>query len=203
MQIAEQIRSRRTEMGLSQDGLAEAIYVSRQTISNWETGKTYPDLESLLRMSELFGVTADELLRGDAAVLERVMAEDARRMEWLTWGACIASVFAVAAFVGLSAAWVEPSGIGGLTRGTIAGVAVFVPLYAVGMGCAVAIERIKLRHDLVTYREIVAFAQGRSLEEVRRERGLRRHPALGAVAKFTVSAAAGAFVGLAFWRLFG
>ena len=43
MELASQIRAHRTERGLSQDELAEAIYVSRQTVSNWETDKTYPD----------------------------------------------------------------------------------------------------------------------------------------------------------------
>ena len=48
MDISNQIKKRRTDMGLSQEELAERIYVSRQTISNWETDKTYPDIQSLL-----------------------------------------------------------------------------------------------------------------------------------------------------------
>lgn len=54
MDISNQIKKRRTDMGLSQEELAERIYVSRQTISNWETDKTYPDIQSLLLLSILF-----------------------------------------------------------------------------------------------------------------------------------------------------
>lgn len=62
-------------MNLSQDDLAEIVYVSRQTISNWETGKSYPDLKSLLLMSDYFDVSLDELVKGDLQMMkERVDA---------------------------------------------------------------------------------------------------------------------------------
>ena len=54
MKIGKQIRKYRTEMELSQDELAEKIFVSRQTISNWENNKNYPDVKSLLLLSSLF-----------------------------------------------------------------------------------------------------------------------------------------------------
>ena len=57
MEIGEQIKKYRTEMGLSQDRLAEKIFVSRQTISNWENNKNYPDVKSLLLLSCLFNVS--------------------------------------------------------------------------------------------------------------------------------------------------
>lgn len=47
-------------MQFSQEELAEKIYVSRQTISNWETAKNYPDIHSLLRLSSLFNVSLDQ-----------------------------------------------------------------------------------------------------------------------------------------------
>ena len=48
MELNEQIKKYRTEMNISQEELAEKIYVTRQSISNWENGKTYPDIHSLL-----------------------------------------------------------------------------------------------------------------------------------------------------------
>ena len=48
MELAGQIKKHRQALGISQEALAEKIYVSRQTISNWETGRTYPDVQSLL-----------------------------------------------------------------------------------------------------------------------------------------------------------
>nr|WP_210729472.1 helix-turn-helix transcriptional regulator [Streptococcus ovuberis] len=55
----------RKERGLSQEDLAEKLYVSRQTISNWERGKTYPDINSLLLMATYFDVSLDNLIKGD------------------------------------------------------------------------------------------------------------------------------------------
>ena len=66
MEVKEQIRAYRSSLGLSQEELAEAVYVTRQTISNWETGKSYPDIQSLLRLSALYGVSLDQLIKGDA-----------------------------------------------------------------------------------------------------------------------------------------
>ena len=51
-------------MDLSQEALAEKVYVTRQTISNWENGKSYPDIHSLLLLSSVFHVTIDQLIKG-------------------------------------------------------------------------------------------------------------------------------------------
>ena len=66
MELGNQMKKYRGELSLSQDALAEKIYVSRQTISNWETGKSYPDVNSLIRMSEVFGISVDSLLIPEA-----------------------------------------------------------------------------------------------------------------------------------------
>ena len=204
MELAEQIRNHRIERGLSQDEVADAIYVSRQTISNWETDKTYPDVESLLRLSTLFGTSVDELIKGDAATLERTVAMDARKMNWLTWVMIISIALAVAFFIGLSSTWLEPSGIGRMTCGNMAGLAVFVPLYAIGMGCAIAIERLKKRHNLVAYREIDAFLKGKPLDEARAGGDFsRRHPVLAVLLKFLAGAIVGALIGIAVYMLVG
>lgn len=65
MEISEQIKNHRMQLQLSQEELAKRIYVSRQTISNWENEKSYPDIHSLLLLSNLFGVPVDELIKGD------------------------------------------------------------------------------------------------------------------------------------------
>ena len=59
MNLGTQIRKYRTELSLSQDELAEKLFVSRQSISNWENDKTYPDIKSLLLLSEVFSVSLD------------------------------------------------------------------------------------------------------------------------------------------------
>ena len=65
MELGSHIKAKRAELGISQDELAGRIYVSRQTISSWENDKTYPDVQSLLLLSQVFGTTIDELVRGD------------------------------------------------------------------------------------------------------------------------------------------
>ena len=62
MELNAQIKKYRTELNLSQEELAEKVYVTRQTISNWENGKSYPDIHSLLLLSSLFNVSLDQLI---------------------------------------------------------------------------------------------------------------------------------------------
>lgn len=63
MTLAEKILSLRTERGMSQDDLAEKLEVSRQSVSKWETGQSTPDLDRIIRLADLFGVSVDELVR--------------------------------------------------------------------------------------------------------------------------------------------
>ncbi len=63
MDIGSKIRDARLAAGLTQEKAAEALRVSRQTISNWETGKTYPDIGSVVRMSDLYDISLDRLLK--------------------------------------------------------------------------------------------------------------------------------------------
>ncbi|MGL4523726.1 MAG: helix-turn-helix domain-containing protein, partial [Bacilli bacterium] len=72
MEIGTQIRKYRSTLGFSQDALAEKIYVTRQTISNWENAKNYPDVKSLVLLSTVFDVSLDTLIKGD---LERMKEE--------------------------------------------------------------------------------------------------------------------------------
>lgn len=63
MTLAEKILELRTARGLSQGDLAEQLEVSRQSVSKWETGQSVPDLDKIIRLSDLFGVSVDELVR--------------------------------------------------------------------------------------------------------------------------------------------
>ena len=63
--IGQKIRQSRNESGLTQEQAAEALNVSRQTISNWENNKSYPDIISVITMSEIYHVSLDYLLKGE------------------------------------------------------------------------------------------------------------------------------------------
>ena len=64
MNIADRIQNLRKTKGLSQEQLADAIGVSRQAVSKWESEQATPDLEKIILMSEYFEVTTDYLLKG-------------------------------------------------------------------------------------------------------------------------------------------
>ncbi len=70
MDIGKKIQEARLCAKLTQEQSAEALGVSRQTISNWENGKTYPDIVSVISLSDLYSVTLDELLKGDMKMIE-------------------------------------------------------------------------------------------------------------------------------------
>ena len=64
MNLGENIYRYRTERGLSQGGLAEALEISRQSVSKWENNSAVPELDKLMKMSKLFNITLDELVYG-------------------------------------------------------------------------------------------------------------------------------------------
>ncbi|MDE6518757.1 MAG: helix-turn-helix transcriptional regulator [Acetatifactor sp.] len=72
MSFAEKIYTLRTQAGMSQASLAETLQVSRQTVSKWELGTSYPEIEKLLAISNLFHVTTDYLLKDQPASQEDV-----------------------------------------------------------------------------------------------------------------------------------
>ena len=66
MNLGETIYRLRTKAGMSQDALAGALDVSRQSVSKWENNAAVPDLDKLIKLSEVFGVTLDELVGREA-----------------------------------------------------------------------------------------------------------------------------------------
>lgn len=68
MDIGKKLRDARNAAKLTQESAAESLGVSRQTVSNWETGKTYPDIVSVIRMSDLYSVSLDCLLKEEKTV---------------------------------------------------------------------------------------------------------------------------------------
>lgn len=88
MEFNEKLQELRKQKGLTQEELAEALYVSRTAISKWESGRGYPSIDSLKNIAKFFAVTIDELLSGDE--LLTIAEEDARQKEKgirnIVWG---------------------------------------------------------------------------------------------------------------------
>lgn len=164
MELCNQMKKYRNELGLSQDALAEKIFVSRQTISNWETGKNYPDVNSLLRMSEVFGITVDVLLKGDAQeIKEMIKKEDQtefQQLGWLYTGLMFLMIATPVPLVKFLKFW---------------GLCIWGVLAAITIGVAVLVEKKKKKLNIQTYREIAAFLEGKRLDEIEaaREEGIR------------------------------
>lgn len=191
MELAKHIKEQRARLGISQEALAEAVFVSRQTISNWETDRTYPDVQSLLLLSALFDTTVDELIKGDVTRMEETCKHDWALMQRLAIGMTIFAILGIAAFFAafqeLRANW------GWHSAPTFVLAAV---LYGIAFALAVWCDRIKKTHDLVTYSEIVAFSNGEPVDRAsKRSLSARKNRVVEAVVKVALGASVGAILG--------
>ncbi len=86
MSIAERILTLRKSKGMSQEQLAEAVGVSRQAVSKWESEQASPDPEKIITLSEVFGVTTDYLLKGVEPEKEEAKTEEKTEDKHMTVG---------------------------------------------------------------------------------------------------------------------
>lgn len=150
MELARRIKEHRARLGMSQADLARALFVTRQTISNWETSRTYPDAQSLLLMSGLFGVSVDSLLKEDSQEMREALAAGSRKMNRLG---------AVMAAFGLAcAAWVVV-GIA-LDWGTALIAVPAAALFAPAMCAAFLVDKMRHDNQLFAYQSVQAFLAG-------------------------------------------
>ncbi len=98
MAIEERIQDLRKGKGLSQEQLAETLGVSRQAVSKWESGHSFPEIEKLIAMSELFGVTVDYILKGETPFSQNDKRYSAQIIGSQAISAVAAMLFAVGIF---------------------------------------------------------------------------------------------------------
>ena len=165
MELGKQIKKYRRNFSLSQEDLAEKVYVSRQTISNWENDKSYPDVNSLVLLSEVFNTSMDNLIKGDVEIMkEQIREEDKRKFEKLSqvygllFFAMIVTLIPLAKFLGY---------VGMI----IWGVLMLITLYV-----AFKVEKKKKQFDIQTYGEIIAFTEGTKLDEIAKAREEGKRP---------------------------
>ncbi len=165
MELGKQIKEHRQEAHLSQEELANRVYVSRQTISNWENDKSYPDVNSLVLLSEIFQISLDNLIKGDIEVMKDVIQkEEIEKMnrygKTYTIMLIATAVSAVPLFMWL-------------------GVWAFIPwgiVWAISMYFAFKVEKVKKDNDVQTYKEIVAFSEGKRLDDIHKQREIGKRP---------------------------
>ena len=165
MELGKQIKRNRQEAQLSQEELADRVYVSRQTISNWENDKSYPDVNSLVLLSEIFQISLDNLIKGDIEVMKDVIQkEEIEKMnrygKIYTIMLIVTAVSAVPLFMWLSVWAYIPWGI----------------IWAISMYFAFKVEKVKKDNDVQTYKEIVAFSEGKLLDDIHKQREIGKRP---------------------------
>ncbi len=165
MELSKQIRSYRNKKALSQDQLAEQVFVSRQTISNWETGKSYPDVNSLILLSQVFEVSLDQLIKGDAEKMKvQIQKEDQKNFSRLS------IMFTIL----LLATVLTPIPLVHFLSSI--GIAIWLVILGIAAYTALLVEREKKKFDMQTYKEILAFMEGKSLDEIERARETGKRP---------------------------
>lgn len=165
IELNKQIKKYRTEANLSQEELANKIFVSRQTISNWENDKNYPDIKSLVLMSEVFQVSLDNLIKGDLEIMKKEI--DTQEYAKFQKESVVFTVLFIALLV-------LPVPLVMLWKWF--GIVFYSGLLGLGMYFAVRIEKYKKKYDIQTYKEIVAFTAGKSLDEIEKAREEGKRP---------------------------
>ncbi len=165
MELNTQIKKYRTELHLSQEELAEKVYVTRQTISNWENNKNYPDIHSLLLLSTVFQISLDQLIKGDIDIMREEMKETDRQ-QFYHYGKIltILLVVTIISFVPL---------------------VVFLKAYGLILSCilfivtfmlSLKVEKLKKENNMQTYKEIIAFTEGKRLDEIEKHQEYGKGP---------------------------
>ncbi|KHD44625.1 helix-turn-helix transcriptional regulator [Streptococcus hongkongensis] len=165
MELGKQVASRRKQLGLTQEQVADKIFVSRQSISNWETNKTYPDIQSLLLLSQLFHVSLEELIQGDLAEMKNEVSKT--EIGHYKKDSLIFTILLI--------------GLPMITYPLVYffdwyGIAILAILSIVAMIYADRVEKFKKANHLRTYKELVAFDQGIPLSQIEKAEENAKYP---------------------------
>lgn len=157
MELGNKIKYYRGEKEFSQEELAERVYVSRQTISNWENNKSYPDINSIVLLSEIFEISIDNLIKGDVEQMKKeINTEDVKKLNFY---ATMMAILMLVALISL------------MPMLKFIGLYGFIPYFVLVGGAmffAIKVDKIKKDNDIQTYKEIVAFTEGKRLDEIQK-----------------------------------
>ena len=153
MEVGNQIKKYRQCINLTQEELAEKIYVTRQTVSNWENGKNYPDLNSLIMLCDLFNISLDILVKGDVIEMKKQVVQDdvrnfKRDMVIFTVLMIVTLLSAIPLFLYLE----------------LVGIALWLVIAGVMIFYSIRLNKQKRNNNIQTYREILAYMEGKQDE---------------------------------------
>ncbi|WP_243277839.1 helix-turn-helix domain-containing protein [Clostridium yunnanense] len=145
--------------------MSEKIFVSRQTISNWENNKNYPDMKSLLLLSDLFSVSLDILVKGDLEEMkEKVNSEDISRFKH------DGNIFAVLLLLAIISPVPLVKFMGNI------GLVIFGVVAIIAIYYSIRVEKYKKSFNIQTYKEILAFTEGESLDDTKKNQEYGKRP---------------------------
>lgn len=161
MEIGDKIKGFRKVHKLSQEDLADKIYVSRQTVSNWETNKRYPDIQNLILLSVIFDVSVDELIKGDLDAMKAKLSDKKTNV-----------TMSVYTYVMMLAALLGAISMGLVFYFEQSTFIIVVPIvcFTIMLFSSFKVEQLKNSKNLKTFAEIVAFTSGENVEEQRQKR---------------------------------
>lgn len=166
MEIGTKIKQYREQQNISQDELALKIFVSRQTISNWETNKSCPDIKSLMLLVSIFHVSLDDFIQGDIPEM-RSRIDQGKVKKFNVMG----YIFTAELLILMVSAYPL------IILASNIGIIIWLLIVFITLGTAFVIERFKKNNDIQTYKEIVAFVDGKPLthDEAQQEIGKRMY----------------------------
>lgn len=152
-------------MNLSQDELADKVYVTRQTISNWENNKSYPDIRSLLLLSSFFNISLDQLIKGDINIMKvEIKESELQKFNHYSKIFTVLLIITIISCVPLSKLL------------NYYGLAITVILFIITLYYALKVEKFKKENNIQTYKEIVAFTEGKRLDEIENQQEFGKRP---------------------------
>ena len=165
MEIGNRIKKYKESSNLSQEELADKIFVSRQTLSNWENNKFYPDIKSITMLSNIFDVSLDDFIKGDLEEMkERIKESDKNNFKVLSW------IYTFELLIMVLSAYP-------LMKVGIIGIGIWLIIVIITIITAFKVEKLKSEYNIHTYKEIIAFYDDKKLshDEKNVELGKRKY----------------------------
>lgn len=154
-------------------------------------GKSYPDIHSLLLLSSLFNISLDQLIKGDIDIMKKEISQ-AEVEKHNHYG----RIFSILFVVGI----ISPVPL--VKFFGIFGLIIWAILYAIALVYAFKVQKVQKDNDISTYKEIVAFSEGKTLDEMQKQREIGKRPYQN-VLKMLCGAAVGGIVTAIMLFVFG
>lgn len=165
MDIGNKIKEYRIRCNLNQEELANKLFVSRQTVSNWENNKFYPDIKSIALLCNIFNVSMQDFIEGDLEEMKKVVNKsDMKVFNIISW------IFTIELITMVIGAYPLSKYAGRI------GCIIWFIFMIITMATATIIEVYKKKYDIQTYKEIIAFCESKTLSRDNKNQEIGKRP---------------------------